>query len=657
MADENSDFASQLEFSSTKTDDESPAENSAGTDSAALSETEIPAQQADVQPGSQEVAAGAKAAASTHSDEQEILSPFEKIVSWIDTLQHLWASSLRLRVAAIILLGGLLVTALVGVLITSQLSTSVFQQATTSYVEEFSADANNAQSNFSASAAPTTGQTQQVANDLVAKMYDPNRGLLGSVLVRSQGQAASANQIVEPASTPTLRKLITPELKSAVENSKNVAWQSVKLSLPSGDLVPGVLMGTSIYIPNSGEYEFYAAFSLETQQNLLRTTQRVLAGAMLVFGVLIGLLTYAVLRLVLRPVREASLNAQHLADGEFDTRMEVKGSDELAQLAKSFNQMAASLEDQFTKLERMSALQTNFVSAVSHELRSPVTTMRMAGQLLYDKRDELPPLLKRSAELQHDQVINLESMLVDLLEISRYDAGAMALATEETDLGLMVRKIVAALDPLAVDNGVIVRINLQGETTAEVDTRRVERIVRNLIVNALEHAEGKPVTVSIVGNDTAVAVEVRDRGVGLSDEQAEHVFDRFWRADSSRVRKTGGTGLGLTIAREDALLHSGSLEAAGMLGVGAVFLLTLPKTPGVPFIKPIELEKPVAEPEISNEISSADLAEIDEASDLFTDPGFPLEAQYSQMEQSVVNPNLNPDRSELSEQMKAEDWQ
>ena len=546
------------------------------------------------------------------ANEQEFLSPFEKIASWIDTLQMYWSSSLRLRVASIILVGGLFITALVGVLITSQLSSTIFQQTTDSYVEQFSIDANNAQSNFSASAAPTSGQTQQAANDLVAKMYDPNRGLLGSVLIRSAGQAASANQIVEPASSATLRDLITPELKRAVANSRDVAWQSIELPLPESGKVPGVIMGTSIYISNSGDYEFYAVFSLETQQTLLQTVQRVLAGAMLVFDLLIGLLTYAVMRLVLRPVREASRNAQYLADGEFDTRMEVKGNDELAQLAKSFNQMAISLEDQFTKLERMSALQTNFVSAVSHELRSPVTTMRMAGQLIYDKRDELPPLLKRSAELQHDQVINLESMLVDLLEISRYDAGAMTLSTEETDLSVLVRKIVQVLEPLAIDNGVIVRMNFAGEMLAEVDARRIQRIVRNLVVNALEHAEGKPVTVNIVGNETAVAVEVRDRGVGLSDEQAAHVFDRFWRADTSRVRKTGGTGLGLTIAREDALLHGGLLEAAGTLGAGAVFLLTVPKKPGAPFVQPIQLSKPDPVPELDSEIAVAQVQTVDQ---------------------------------------------
>lgn len=522
-------------------------------------------------------------------------SLFEKIATGIDFLQDAWASSLRVRVAAIILGGCVITTALAGILITSLLSNSIFQQATTSYVEQFSADANKAQANFSASAAPTSGQTQQVANDLVSKMYDPNRGLLGALLIRSEGQSATGNQIIEPAtaSAAKIRSLITTELKNAVVNSKDVAWQSVKIPTEQGSAVPGVLMGTSIYIQNSGQYEFYAVFSLGIQQQLLQTAQRVLSISVLVFGIVIGLLTYVILRLVLRPVREASNNAKLLAEGEFETRMEVDGQDELAQLAKSFNQMAESLEDQFAKLERMSALQTNFVSAVSHELRSPVTTMRMAGQLIYDKREELPALLKRSAELQHDQVINLESMLTNLLEISRYDAGAMALSAEEIDLGSLMRKVVEALDPLAVDNGVSVRINFEGDTFAEVEPRRIERILRNLVVNALEHAEGSPVNVRVVGNDTAVAVEVRDGGVGLSEEQARHVFDRFWRADSSRVRKTGGTGLGLTISREDALLHGGSLEATGELGVGSVFLLTVPKIPGSAYAKPIELIKPV----------------------------------------------------------------
>ena len=315
----------------------------------------------------------------------------------------------------------------------------------------------------------------------------------------------------------------------------------------------------------------------------------VLTVGAIVLLLFIAIATGFVVRMVLQPVREASKNARLLSEGGFDARMAIKGEDELAQLARSFNQMASSLSDQFEQLDRMSKVQQEFVSAVSHELRSPVTTIRMAGELIYDKRGDLPPALRRSTELQHDQLINLDMMLSDLLEISRFDAGAMSLATEPADLLDIARQVVASQQPLAEANEVEVVIESRGETTAKVEPRRIERIIRNLVVNALEHAEARPVRILVVGGETAVAVEVSDRGIGLTEEQAAHVFDRFWRADTARVRKSGGTGLGLTIAREDALLHGGRLQCVGREGVGATFLLTIPRDAGETWTSPIQL--------------------------------------------------------------------
>lgn len=520
---------------------------------------------------------------------------FERLWFATSALRRVWLGSLRLRVIVIIVCGGALGAGVIGMVITSQIRSAVFQQAVQSNVEQFTSAARTAQENFSAGVSNTTGQTQQVANELVARMYDPARGLMGAVLMRSAEQPAQVTQIVEPstASAATLRTLVTNKLRESVVSTGDVAWQSVAIprdsSNPSSATDPGVVVGQAINIPISGAYELYAVYSLENQESLLNSTYRVLSFGVVALIVLVTLLIVLILRLVLRPVQEASEGARHLAEGELETRMEVQGSDELAQLASSFNQMASSLEAQFGRLERMSAVQTAFVSAVSHELRSPVTTIRMSGQLIYDKREELPLALKRSAELQHDQLKNLDSMLSDLLEISRYDAGAMNLASESVDISAIVQDVVTMVQPLADDNGVSVSYAVEGDTQAEVEPRRIERIVRNLVVNAVEHGEAKPVRIRVVANTSAVAVEVADNGVGLSDEQTAHVFDRFWRADSSRIRKTGGTGLGLTIAREDALIHGGSLSATGELGVGSTFLLTVPKSPGASYVPPLAL--------------------------------------------------------------------
>lgn len=522
----------------------------------------------------------------------ESRSGFDVVSQRLEGFRERWQSSLTLRTMSFIAVATFLVIMVTGSLIANQVKNSLFEQTVSVNIEQFSTDASVAQERFSVASSPTLAQSQRIALDVVSTLYDPSRGLLGGVLLRSPNQAISGRDIPVTATSNRIRGLVTPDLRELIQSGEDIGWQSVKVTLASGAEAPGMVVGTALRIPGSGDYELYAVYSLESQEALLATTVRSLALSTIGLIAALTLISYIVMRLVLRPIREASTSARLLAEGEFESRMTVRGSDEIAQLAMAFNQMASSLEEQFTRLQRMSGIQTNFVSAVSHELRSPVTTIRMAGQLIYDKRDELPPALKRSAELQHSQLINLDAMLSDLLEISRYDAGGMSLATEISDIADIAKDVIRMADPLAIDNGVVVEFEATGDTLARVEPRRIERIIRNLVVNALEHAEGLPVKVAVVGGRDAVAVRVMDNGVGLSPEQAEHVFDRFWRADASRVRKSGGTGLGLTIALEDAHIHGGTLEAIGELGVGSTFLLTVPREPGDEFTPPLPLDVP-----------------------------------------------------------------
>jgi two-component system, OmpR family, sensor histidine kinase MtrB len=197
------------------------------------------------------------------------------------------------------------------------------------------------------------------------------------------------------------------------------------------------------------------------------------------------------------------------------------------------------------------------------------------------QRDELPPTLRRSSELLHDQIDRFEGLLTDLLEISRFDAGAAVLETETVDLRQVVDKVVAATAPLAESAGSVLVVEEPGSAClAECDPRRVERVLRNLVSNAIEHGEGQPVELRIAANDEGVAVSVRDHGRGLDEKDLSHVFDRFWRADPSRARTIGGTGLGLSIALEDTRLHGGKLAVWGRPGQGALFRLTLPRLVG-----------------------------------------------------------------------------
>jgi two-component system sensor histidine kinase MtrB len=270
-----------------------------------------------------------------------------------------------------------------------------------------------------------------------------------------------------------------------------------------------------------------------------------------------------------------------LAGGDLAQRIKVRGTDDIARLGQSFNDMAGSLQRQIRRLEDLSRLQRRFTSDVSHELRTPLTTIRMASELLHANRAEFPPELGRSAELLHAQLDRFESLLADLLEISRYDAGVAHLESETTDLRGVVTRTIDANRMLADRHGSEIAVTMpEGPVTADVDVRRVERILRNLVANALDHGEGKPVEVTLASDETSVAVTVRDHGIGLRPGEAALVFNRFWRGDPSRSRLTGGTGLGLAISLEDARLHDGWLQAWGERGKGAQFRLTLPRQAG-----------------------------------------------------------------------------
>ena len=359
---------------------------------------------------------------------------------------------------------------------------------------------------------------------------------------------------------------------------------------------PGLLYGRAFSLPNmngvNGTVKLYYAFPFTTESDALNFDNEMiaLAGAVLVLA-LAGV-AWFITRLVVTPVRQAAGIAERLADGRFDERMRVRGEDDLARLATSFNTMAGNLQRQIRKLEELSRVQRRFVSDVSHELRTPLTTVRMAADVLHDSREDFSGPTARSAELLQTQLDRFEELLGDLLEISRFDAGAAVLDAEPVDLRLLARRVVDGCAVLADRKGSDVRI-LAPETpcVAEIDPRRIERILRNLVVNSIEHSEGRPVLVKVAASGEAVAVAVRDYGVGLKPGESSLVFGRFWRADPARARTTGGTGLGLAISLEDAHLHHGWLQAWGEPGGGSQFRLTLPRTSGVELVRsPIPLE-------------------------------------------------------------------
>jgi two-component system sensor histidine kinase MtrB len=343
--------------------------------------------------------------------------------------------------------------------------------------------------------------------------------------------------------------------------------------------VPTLLVGQPVRTAN-GDLEFYLLFPLTAEQRTLGLVQSTLIVGGLILLLLLAGIASLVTRQVVRPVRQAAEIAERFAEGHLDERMPVHGEDEVARLGESYNAMASSIQEQIRQLEEFGALQRRFTSDVSHELRTPLTTVRMAADVLYASRAELLPALRRSSELLVNELDRFESLLADLLEISRLDAGVADLGAESVDMHGVVVRAVEAVRGIADETGT--PLELEGPTGvyAEVDPRRVERIVRNLVANAVDHGEGMPVRILLGCDERTVAVLVRDHGVGLRPGEADLVFNRFWRAEESRARRSGGSGLGLSIAIEDARLHGGWLQAWGEVGKGAAFRLTLPRTVG-----------------------------------------------------------------------------
>lgn len=344
---------------------------------------------------------------------------------------------------------------------------------------------------------------------------------------------------------------------------------------------PGVVVGTTLITSAGERFPVYYVFPMTSEVTTLRDIQRAVytTGAALLLG--LTAIAYLVTLQVVRPVRKAGRTARRLASGQLDERMPVRGTDDLASLAISMNEMASDLQQRIRELETLSTVQRSFVSDVSHELRTPMTTIKMASDLLYEERGELPPKVRRTVELMNTEIERFSSMLADLLEISRFDAGVAALELDEVDLGTLVASEVQAQETFAHSQGSELRLHLDGAASAQLDARRIRRIVRNLLTNAIDHGEGRPIDVTVASDEEAVAVTVRDHGIGFQAELSSRVFDRFWRADPSRARAAGGTGLGLAISREDARLHRGWLSAWGRPGLGAQFRLTLPRNPEV----------------------------------------------------------------------------
>ena len=497
-----------------------------------------------------------------------------------------WRRSIQARVVASTVLLSAAVIAVVGWFLLQQTREGLLDHRVDAVVAE--ANDETAAARALLNSAPGTDsdavtQQQALAQSIIQR--GDTRGFSAILF----GPAEDGARIVDGGATftPGLDTSSVPEsLEKSFDDSSSTAWTYTTIRETTADGAtteePGIVVGSQVRLPADSEtYTLYYLFPLSEQEETLALVTRALltAGALLL--VLVAGMTWLVTRQVVTPIRMARRVAERLAAGQLQERLKVSGEDDLARLATSFNQMASNLQRQIRQLEELSRVQRRFVSDVSHELRTPLTTVRMASDVLHDARRDFDPVTARAAELLQMELDRFEMLLADLLEISRFDAGAAALELDDVNLIDVAHRIVDATRPLADQRHVTVVVDAPDHPClAEADVRRIERIVRNLVTNAIDHAAtDRPdgIVVHVAGDDHAAAIAVRDYGVGLATGEASMVFNRFWRADPARARTSGGTGLGLSIALEDTHLHGGWLQAWGRPGEGAQFRLTLPR--------------------------------------------------------------------------------
>ncbi|UWD78060.1 MtrAB system histidine kinase MtrB [Curtobacterium flaccumfaciens] len=497
-------------------------------------------------------------------------------------IAYLWRRSLMFRSVAITVMTTGLAVGIIGTAVMVSISTNVYSQRRDQIESESARATIVAQGIFDAA---TAGEDNN-QSELETLQNEARQAILSnttspggtSIAIERSPDQSTAQTLQTIASQGFPDAVITDALRKEVaQNTGRLSLQPVELE-DDGRRVPGLAVGSTLQIPSAGQYELYLVYDLSDAQQTLDFVSQTLSIGGVALMVLIALVTSLVVRLVVVPIRGAAETSRKIAAGRLDERIPVRGQDDLATLARSFNGMAEAVSRQITQLAELSRVQQRFVSDVSHELRTPLTTIRLAGDMLYDSRHAFEPSVGRSAELLHTQVERFETLLADLLEISRYDAQAVQLDTAPVVPASLAADIVDEFRPLAERAGVELQLATPGgHTTMRLDAKRVRRILRNLVGNAIEHGDAKPVQVVVDSDARTVAIAVRDQGVGMPPEDAARVFDRFWRADPSRKRTIGGTGLGLAISLGDAKLHGGRIDVWSRPGEGSTFVLTLPR--------------------------------------------------------------------------------
>ena len=364
----------------------------------------------------------------------------------------------------------------------------------------------------------------------------------------------------ETTSVDITESQIPEELRNAVERGR------VGYAIFDGPGYRRLVFGSAV--PGRTIYTYFV-YSLEGIDRTLSLLWRVLIGVLAVAAAAAGAVGLRLADRTIRPLRVAADAARRVAEGGLETRLEATGEDELARLARDFNSMTEALEERIMR-------ERQFISDVSHELRTPLTALKTSIDFIAERGANLPPALRSAVGLAAEEVSSLRRLVDDLLELTRADAGSMHITLDEIDLRNFAMEIARRRAP-ETD----VHIEGPDELFVHTDKMRLERVVGNLLENAVMHGGGEEVRIMLEAVNGAARIVVADRGPGIAQDQLPRIFDRFWRGDRARSRDGGvGAGLGLAIAHENAKLLGADLQVESLEGEGTRFEVLLPGETG-----------------------------------------------------------------------------
>ncbi|HWQ57904.1 MAG TPA: HAMP domain-containing sensor histidine kinase [Clostridia bacterium] len=427
----------------------------------------------------------------------------------------------------------------------------------------------------------TTRLSLEIAPDLLAA--DTNE--LYALIVRRAQEMGGRLLIMDTdavvqldsASYQTGFRLPYREVRDVLIGGKEASFGFHKIERGSDEQTAWGLVDTSVWavyyaapITADGVYVGAVVFSalLQDVEDSVAEIIRQIAIAFTLVALVMAVLTFALSRLVTKPIAVLTGAIRRMGK-QTGVRVDIKGSDEMAELGEAFNRMSEQIEDH-------DRIRDEFVSNASHELKTPLATMKLLSEsILYDDHPD-PALMKEFFGDVSHEVDRLSGVINDLLRLVKFDQSEEPLQPERVRFDKITRQAVERLRPMAKKKGVELTCSTPEEIIVRGEANRLDQVVSNLVENALKYTDKGSVRVRLVKDGEDALLEVRDTGIGIPQEAIPHVFERFYRVDKARSRDTGGTGLGLSIVEKIVSMHGGDINVESELGRGSAFIVRIP---------------------------------------------------------------------------------